>query len=188
MHSTLSTEVGDSKKRRGRGSVCELHLCLRELLHCMTWLVWRRRASCRCRPVCPWPQLPWWKSCTCAGRCWGSRWRGSAGRSASPAAAPRWRSGSGGPCRSWASCWSKCQHHLYGDAHRIWWIYTHTHTHKTHNQAWVTAGLLSKNKGCESNWVNSQVKEGKLTEINSYHPRKKAKERVAWIHIRNHNT
>lgn len=120
--------------------VCE---CMCACLHCMTWSVWRRRASCRCRPVCPWPPKPWWKSCMCAGRCWGSQWRGSAGQLTSQAAAQRWHSGSAGPCRSWASCWSKCQHHLYGDVHRIWWIYTYTHTH-THKRVWAIAGLQSK--------------------------------------------
>lgn len=46
----------------GGDSMCELHLqlfCVCErvfaCLHSMTWSVWRRRASCRCRPVCPWP-------------------------------------------------------------------------------------------------------------------------------------
>lgn len=110
-------------------------------VNCKTWWVWRKRASCRCQPVYPWPHLPWWRSCMCAGRCSRSLWRGSAGRSAAPTAVPHSHNGSGGPCRSWVSCWSKCQHHLYGGAHRIWWIHTHIRT-QTRNSMWVTAGQL----------------------------------------------
>ena len=82
------------------------------------WLTepgWRWWASCRWWWVCLAPHRQWWTRGRSAGRCWGSQWRGTGGRSASPAGAPRWRSGSAAPCRSSSSYWSGCRRHRSTD-------------------------------------------------------------------------